>query len=127
MSAAGNAQGSAPPVPVWPVWLWLAFAGGMAVTLPAVLAPSAFHRLLRPLGRLHQDWIGKRIDMLADALARFKARPGSLAGAFAGAVFVQAVYVGHYVAVVRALRIPVTLSDLAVLVPLSLVVQLLPV
>lgn len=127
MAATAPAGTSAVPTPIWPGWLWLIFGAGLAGALPAVMAPLAFHRMLQPLRRLHNEWVGKRIDMLADALARFRSQPRSLAAAFLGAIAVQALFVTFYAAVVRALAIPITSWDLAVIVPLSLVVGMLPV
>jgi hypothetical protein len=50
-----------------------------------------------------------------------------LATCFTGAVLVQSLLVAYYLAVVYALNLPVTVWDLAVIVPVSLVVQMLPV
>jgi len=83
--------------------------------------------LLQPLTIVHPEWVGKRIDKLTEALSRFRERPSALAGCFSGAVFVQGLMVVFYLAVVYALKIPITASELAVIVPISLVVQMLPV
>jgi hypothetical protein len=64
---------------------------------------------------------------LTNALSRFRARPGALAGCFGGALIGHAITVIYYMAVVRALAMPVTLWQLTVIVPMSLVVQMLPV
>jgi hypothetical protein len=64
---------------------------------------------------------------LADALSRFRQRPAALAGCFTGAIAVQALIVAFYLAVVYALRMPITLWELAVIVPLSLLIQTIPV
>src|SRR5207248_3410566 len=53
-------------------------------------------------------------------------RPAALASCFGGAVFVQAATVTFYVAVAYALAINVTAWDLAVIVPISFIVQILP-
>ena len=113
--------------PIWPVWLWAAFLAGAAATTPAVLAPIGFGRLLRPLTVFHPEWVGNRITTLTGALARFGEEPAALLWAFAGAVFVQVALVLFYFAVAYALHLDVAMSDLAVVVPMSFVVQLLPV
>ena len=113
--------------PIWPVWLWAGFLAGAAATTPAVFAPAGFGRLLRPLTVFHPEWVGDRITTLTGALARFGAEPGALLGAFAGAVWVQAALVLYYFAVAYALHLDITFWDLAVVVPMSFVVQLLPV
>jgi hypothetical protein len=124
MTAATSGRAS---LPIWPAWLWMAFALGACATAPAIMAPAGFSRVLQPLTVFHPEWIGERIDKLTASLVRFRDRPGTIAGAFVGAVFVQAITVAFYVAVAWALHIPITPWNLAVIVPLSFVVQLLPV
>ena len=113
--------------PVWASWLWAGFLGGVALVTPAVLAPTGFGRLLRPLTVLHPAWIGARIDTVIGALERFRNQPSALLWCFAGAVLVQALLVVFYGAVAHALGLPVGLRDLAVVVPVSFLVQMLPV
>ncbi len=71
--------------------------------------------------------MGERIETLTEALGRFRDKPSAMLGCFGGAVVVQGLIVAFYFAVVNALNMPVSASDLAVIVPLSLVVQMLPV
>ncbi len=123
---AAAAQGHAPS-PIWPSWLWAGFLVGAAAMAPAILAPAGFGRLLQPLTIMHPTWVGDRIDTLTGALARFRECPGLLARCFTGAVAVQALLVVYYLAVVYALHLPVTIWDLAVIVPVSFVAQLVPV
>jgi uncharacterized membrane protein YbhN (UPF0104 family) len=113
--------------PIWPVWLWAGFLAGAAATTPAVFAPAGFGRMLRPLTVFHPEWVGDRITTLTGALAKFGADPGALLGGFAGAVFVQITLVLFYFAVAYALHLDIAFWDLAVVVPMSFVVQLLPV
>jgi len=124
-TAAGRLHPAA--APIWPVWLWAGFLIGAAASAPAVLAPDGFGRLLQPLTVFHPEWVGGRIEKLTGALARFRDQPAALAGCFSGAVFVQATMVVFYVAVADALHLDVALWDLAVIVPVSFVVQMLPV
>jgi uncharacterized membrane protein YbhN (UPF0104 family) len=125
-SMIGGVAGHA-PAPIWPSWLWAGFILAAIVSAPAVLAPSGVGRLLQPLTVLHPEWVGNRIDSLTAALVRFRARPGALAACFAGAVFVQTSIVIFYVAVAYALHLDIGPWDLAVIVPLSFIVQMLPV
>jgi uncharacterized membrane protein YbhN (UPF0104 family) len=115
------------PSPIWPSWLWASFVVAMIVSAPAVLAPSGIGRLLQPLTVLHPEWIGGRIDNVTSALARFRERPGAMLSCFGGAVFVQSSIVLFYVAVALALHVRITMWDLAVIVPVSSIVQMLPV
>ncbi|MFN7914443.1 MAG: lysylphosphatidylglycerol synthase transmembrane domain-containing protein [Vicinamibacterales bacterium] len=114
-------------LPIWPSWLWLGFFVSAAVAVPAMMAPEGLGKLLRPLTFLHPEWVERQIQHLTDTLGRFREKPSSLIGCFGGAVIVQALIVAFYLAVVYALNIPVTAQDLAVIVPLSLIVQMLPV
>jgi glycosyltransferase 2 family protein len=113
--------------PIWPSWLWAGFLIGTIVSAPAVLAPAGVGRLLQPLTVIHPEWVGDRIEDLTAALSRFRERPGAILGCFAGAVFVQGTIVLFYIAVAHALHVPVEGWDLAVIVPLSFIVQMLPV
>ena len=107
--------------------MWAGFLAGAAASAPAVLVPDGFGRLLRPLTVFHPEWVGNRIEKLTSALGRFRDSPSALAGCFAGALFVQGTMVVFYFAVADALHLNVALSDLSVIVPISFVVQMLPV
>ena len=124
-SAAGSMHPAA--IPIWPVWLWAGLLAGAAASAPAVLAPVGFSRLLQPLTVFHPEWVGGRIETLTEVLIRFRSQLGAIARCFATAVFVQATMVVFYFAVAHALHLNVSLSDLAVIVPISFVVQMLPV
>ena len=123
---AAGAQGHAAS-PIWPSWLWASFLLGAMAMAPAMLAPAGVGRLLRPLTVVHPEWVGDRIDTFTSALGRFRNSPGALASTFVGAVFVQAMMVVYYLAIVYSLNIQIGVWDLAVIVPLSFIVQMLPV
>lgn len=112
---------------VGPGVLWLAFVLGTGAVLLVVTSPSTVTWLLRPLEVLHRDWVRERVLRLTTALARFRDTGGALAGCFLGGVLVQALLVGFYVAIARALAIPISTAHLAVLIPLSFIVQMVPV
>ena len=124
MAAAAAGHG---PAPIWPTWLWVGFLIATALSAPVVLAPAGVGRILQPLTVFHPEWVGGRIEHVTAALARFRDRPAALASCFGGAVFVQTATVTFYVAVAYALAIHVTAWDLAVIVPISFIVQILPV
>jgi uncharacterized membrane protein YbhN (UPF0104 family) len=113
--------------PIWPSWLWAGFLAATIMSAPAVLAPAGVGRLLQPLTIIHPEWVGGRIDGLTAALSRFRDHPWAIISCFGGAVFVQGSIVVFYIAVARALHVPVQGWDLAVIVPLSFIVQMLPV
>jgi uncharacterized membrane protein YbhN (UPF0104 family) len=124
-TAAGAVHPAA--LPIWPAWLWAGFLIAAAASAPAVFAPSGFGRLLQPLTVFHPEWVGERINTITAVLARFREHPRVLAECFGGAVFVQASIVIFYFTVAYALHLNVSMWDLAVVVPMSAVVQLLPV
>jgi hypothetical protein len=92
-----------------------------------VLAPAGFSRLLQPLTVFHPEWVGDRIEKLTDVLSRFREQPTAIATCFGAAVLVQGSMIVFYLMVVYALGLNVTFWDLAVIVPLSFVIQVLPV
>jgi uncharacterized membrane protein YbhN (UPF0104 family) len=123
---AFKTRGSA-GAPILPWWLWTMLIAGTVAVSPALLSPTRLGRVLAPLTRLHPEWVGERIETFVLTLHRFRARPAVLATCFTGAVVVQSLLVVYYLAVVYALDLPVTVWDLAVIVPVPLVVQMLPV
>ena len=112
--------------PVAPLALWAGFCGATIVAAPALLRPHAFARLLHPLRAFHPTWVDERLNRLTSALARFGKAPGALAACFAGAVVVQAVLVGFYLAIAHSMQIPIGFAELAVIVPVSFIVQMVP-
>jgi uncharacterized protein (TIRG00374 family) len=113
--------------PINPSLLWLGFIAASAVAAPALLNPQGFTKLLRPLRVLHAEWIDIRLARLTDSLSRFRETPAALASCFAGAIVVQAVLVAFYLAIARSMRIPVGFAELALVVPITLIVQMLPI
>jgi glycosyltransferase 2 family protein len=126
-SVAAGAGSTAAALPVVPSWLWAGFLLATVVGAPAVIAPEGVGRLLQPLTVFHPEWVGDRISKITETLERFRDRPSALFGGFAGAMTVQAVMVLFYAAVAHSFNIPITTWHLAVVVPVSFVVQMLPV
>jgi len=112
--------------PIGPGILWLALLAGLAVTAFVVLMPDAAIGLLRPLRAFRREWVDNRLEKLAAALTRFRSAPWALTACFAGALVVQATIVAFYVAVAWALRIPIPPAHLAILIPVSFIVQMVP-
>ena len=112
--------------PMAPGLLWGVLAAAIALAAPVVLLPHGIAKLLRPLRAIHQEWVEERIERLTSALARFRDEPKALAACFAGAIAVQMLIVGFYWAIAAALNLQVALAHLAIVVPMSLVVQMLP-
>jgi uncharacterized protein (TIRG00374 family) len=113
--------------PAGPVLLWTGFAIAMLVSVPILLAPHAVVRAFQPLRAFHPEWVDERLGRLTSALLRFREAPAAIGGCFVGAIFVQAVLVAFYLAVAHSMRIPIGFAELAVVVPISFIVQMLPV
>jgi uncharacterized membrane protein YbhN (UPF0104 family) len=107
--------------------LWAAFFGASLSAAALVLMPRALPRLLQPLRVMHPEWIDERLLRLGDALARFREAPASILGCFLGAIFVQVILVAFYLAITRSMHIPIGFLELALVVPISLIVQMVPV
>ena len=107
--------------------LWAAFAGGATVATLALVFPEAFTRLLQPLRLLHAEWVDERLARLTSALLRFRETPTALSGCFAGAVAVQTILVLFYLAIAHSMGIRIGFAALAVIVPITFIVQMLPV
>jgi uncharacterized membrane protein YbhN (UPF0104 family) len=121
-TSSGSADG---PVPSYA--LWLGFAAAVALAVPAVLAPHGLERVLNPLRAFHPVWVGARLQQLTGVFTRFRQAPGALAGCFAGAVLVQGLLVAFYAAVAHSINVPVSPWHMAVVVPMSFLVQMLPI
>ena len=113
--------------PVGPGILWGILAAGLALGAPAVLMPNSVGAALRPLRALHQEWVEERITRLTSALARFRDAPQALAACFGGAILLQGILVFFYASIAWSLDLQVPLAHLAIVVPISFVVQMLPV
>jgi hypothetical protein len=111
---------------VGPGVLWAGFGLGATIATPALLYPDMVTRLLQPLRVFHQEWVDARLEKLTFALTKFKETPTALAECFAGAVAVQAILVAFYLAIARSMHIPIGFAELAVIVPVSFIVQMIP-
>jgi hypothetical protein len=127
LGATITARGNESIGPVGPSVLWAILATGLAALIPAVLMPQVVAALLRPLRAIHQEWVEVRIERLTTALGKFRDAPGSLVNGFVASVLVQAVLVGFYASIAQALHVVVPVEHIAVVVPLSFIVQMLPV
>jgi uncharacterized membrane protein YbhN (UPF0104 family) len=115
------------PLPVSPAWLWAAFTGGMVVGGLMLWSPGGVGWVLKPLTVFHPEWVTGRIGSVTATLERFRNHMGAVVLCFVGAVCVQIMTVVFGWAVARSLGIPISALDLAVVVPLAGVVQMIPV
>jgi uncharacterized membrane protein YbhN (UPF0104 family) len=121
------ARTNGPIGPLGPGLLWAGLAIGLGVAVPVLLKPNSVGRVLKPLQAIHQEWVGQRIEKLVGALGKFRDAPRALLACFGGALVVQGVLVGFYAAVAQAIGVDVSVAHLAILVPISFIVQMMPV
>ena len=108
-------------------WLWVASAAGAVLAISVIAMPDFVRHLLAPIRALNRPWLTERARRLEDAVARFRKAPEALAGAFGGAIVVQITIVAFYLLTAQGLSVPLPILLGAVLIPVSLVVQMAPI
>jgi hypothetical protein len=108
-------------------WLFLATAIGVAAAISVIVMPQLVGHSLLPLRALNKPWITERAKRLEDAVIRFRNATSAVLGAFAGALVVQITVVAFYLLTAEGLSVPLPIFLGAVLIPVSLVVQMAPV
>lgn len=111
---------------VGPSILWAILAASVTAAAVLIWHPSLLVSLLGPARRLHPGWIGERLDRLDGLLAAFRRAPSALGRCFAGAVAVQLVLVAFYLTIARSMLIPVSFWQMALIVPMTFLVQMVP-
>lgn len=112
--------------PFNPMWLWLGLGAGTVAIGVTLMSPSLIGKLLTPLRVFHQEWVDERISRLLESLTKFAERPSALVRCLVGSILVQAILIGFYAAIAYAMGVPVPIVHLAVLIPMSFVLQMLP-
>jgi glycosyltransferase 2 family protein len=108
-------------------WLWLASAIGAVAAIAVISMPQLVGHALRPLRALKKPWVTERAQRLEDAVIKFRNAPAAIAGAFAAAIVVQITIVAFYLLTAQGLSVPLPIFLGAVLIPVSLVLQMAPV
>jgi hypothetical protein len=108
-------------------WLWMAAAFGAVAAVSVITMPQLVGHALLPVRALNKPWLTERAQRLEDAVIKFRNAPTALAGAFAGAMVVQITVVAFYLLTAEGLSVPLPIFLGAVLIPVSLVVQMAPV
>lgn len=108
-------------------WLFLATALGFVAAIFVIAIPQLVGQILKPVRALNRPWVTERAQRLEDAVNKFRKAPAALAGAFAGAIVVQITIVAFYLLTALGLSVPVPIFLGAVLIPVSLVVQMAPI
>jgi hypothetical protein len=89
--------------------------------------PQLVSHALMPVRALKRQWLTVRAQRLEDAVIKFRNAPSALLGAFFGALVVQLTIVAFYLLTAEGLSVPLPIFLGAVLIPVSLVVQMAPV
>lgn len=108
-------------------WLFLVTAIGIVAAIFVIAIPQLEAVLFKPVYALNRPWLTERALRLEEALIKFRNAPSALAGAFAGAIVVQITIVAFYLLTALGLSVPLPIFLGAVLIPVSLVVQMAPI
>ena len=108
-------------------WLFIALALGLTAAISVIAMPQLVGHALLPVRALNKPWLTERAIQLEEAVIRFRNAPNALAGAFGGALVVQITVVAFYLLTAEGLAVPLPIFLGAVLIPVSLVVQMAPV
>jgi uncharacterized membrane protein YbhN (UPF0104 family) len=112
-------------------WLWMASGLGavaaiLVIAMPQLVGDVVGHALM-PVRALNKPWLTERAQWFEDAFIKFRNAPSAIAAAFAGALVVQVTLVAFYLLMAEGLSVPLPVFLGAVLIPVSLVVQMAPV
>ena len=113
--------------PIGPAILWGGLAAVVGVSVFALLWPARVGALARPLRIFHAEWVERRILTITSAIGRFRKAPGALTACLGISIAVQALLVGFYASIAEALHLRIALGHLGMLVPISFLVQMVPV
>lgn len=108
-------------------YLWLAAFGTVVAGLPTLYRPRLLARVLAPIGALHPELVGTRVDRFLRAVEQISEHPARVTQALFGAVAVQTLLVLYHLAIAQAIGVSLTLTMGLVIVPVSLVMQMAPV
>lgn len=112
--------------PFDPLWLWVGLAAGTLAISVTLMKPGLIGKLLTPLRVFHKEWVDERINQLLESLEKFAAHPSALVRCLLGSIAVQIILVWFYAAIAHAMGVPMPAVHLAVLIPMSFIVQMLP-
>jgi uncharacterized protein (TIRG00374 family) len=106
---------------------WAGLFVAVAASAMVLARPEWLGKLASPLRVFHAEWVDRRIATIMGALHRFRRAPGAIATGFIASIGVQGLLVVFYEAVATALHLGVPIGHMAILVPLSSLVQMAPV
>jgi uncharacterized protein (TIRG00374 family) len=113
--------------PIHAPLLWSVFTGGLLASAIAVARPSSFIAMFSPLRIFHRRWVDERLKHIEQMLRRVHEDPAALIGSALGAVAVQVILVAFYAAIAYSIAVPISAWQLAGIVPVSFLAQMLPI
>jgi uncharacterized membrane protein YbhN (UPF0104 family) len=108
-------------------YLFLAALGSVIAGVPTLYRPQLLARVLEPIGRLHPELVGTRLDRFLRTVEQIAADPRRLTQAILGALTVQLLLVAYHLAIAQAIGVPLGWKVGLVVVPVSLALQMAPV
>ena len=113
--------------PLGPSLLWSALLAVLAVVVSGAGGAALVHRAGASAARVSTPTGSiSAIATITAALLRFRQAPGAMVAGFGGGIAVQAILVAYYAAVAPAIHLSVPIGHLAILVPVSFIVQMMP-
>ena len=107
-------------------YVWVALVAIVIGLLVLLRHPGAISRTMRNVASGRALGLQTRFHNLLEAMERFARQPRELWSAFAGAIAVQFLIVLFYLCAARSLAVPLPLLAASIIVPVSLVVQMVP-
>ena len=128
VAAAASALAAVAGIPLTGVgYIWIALVALLGSLLFVLRYPQRFARMMHAIAGGRGEGIQVRLLNLLGTVSRFAEQPRRLAVAFGGALAVQMLLVVFYMCAARSLAVPFPLMAASVVVPISFVVQMVPV
>jgi uncharacterized protein (TIRG00374 family) len=89
--------------------------------------PGTARRVMAVTGLKRIDWLRERFEVAQAAVHSYRAQMRTMFMAFAASLALQALAVWYYLAIARALRIPLSVSAAFLMVPLCTLLQAVPI
>lgn len=112
--------------PIGPALFWVGLIAAVTAGVLVVTKPQRLAVIARPLHVFHAEWVSQRIQTITSALQKFRDKPSSIVLGFLASVVVQGLLVGFYLAVAAGLHLAIPVGHMAMLVPVSFLIQMLP-
>ena len=106
---------------------FLSFCAAVLLTYAVLGSRRLLHAMLRPFGKIGLGQLQSHAKQFQETLLSYFKRPKVLLSAFGVSFLVQALAIFMFAAVSRAMRLPIPLAFLVLVVPIILTVSQLPI